>query len=174
MEKKVARLERRTQEAIHTLIREWLTNMCGTDIITGVFVGQRLATQKGDSDDIVGAMKAQEKDHQADSDSGSENWNCTWTGAAFWDIQSVRDYGFFNKYSAASWFSWSTLHYSNTKFSRGLDLYGNATCNLARFLHPMSCHSSEGNWNVKCCVLREPSLRFQITHKEIFPPQAVS
>lgn len=47
--------------------------MCGTDIITGVFVGQRLATQKGDSDDIVGAMKAQEKDHQADSDSGSEN-----------------------------------------------------------------------------------------------------
>ncbi|KAF8643879.1 hypothetical protein AX16_008895 [Volvariella volvacea WC 439] len=43
IEKKVARLERRTQEAIHTLIR------------------QRLAAQKGESDDIVGAMNAQEK-----------------------------------------------------------------------------------------------------------------
>ncbi|KAL1677377.1 mRNA splicing factor [Schizophyllum commune] len=46
MEKKVARLERRTQEAIHTLIR------------------QRLAAQKGQSDDIVGAMNSQAKDEQ--------------------------------------------------------------------------------------------------------------
>ncbi|TFK30108.1 mRNA splicing factor [Coprinopsis marcescibilis] len=43
MEKKLAKLERRTQEAIHTLIR------------------QRLAAQKGESDDIVGAMNAQER-----------------------------------------------------------------------------------------------------------------
>ncbi|KAL0946755.1 hypothetical protein HGRIS_012932 [Hohenbuehelia grisea] len=43
MDKKLARLERRTQESIHTLIR------------------QRLAAQKGESDDIVGAMNAQEK-----------------------------------------------------------------------------------------------------------------
>ncbi|KAF9052994.1 cwf18 pre-mRNA splicing factor-domain-containing protein [Panaeolus papilionaceus] len=42
MDKKLAKLERRTQEAIHTLIR------------------QRLAAQKGESDDIVGAMRAQE------------------------------------------------------------------------------------------------------------------
>ncbi|KAG9226204.1 hypothetical protein CCMSSC00406_0005115 [Pleurotus cornucopiae] len=43
MDKKVARLERRTQEAIHTLIR------------------QRLAAQNGESDDLVGAMRAQQK-----------------------------------------------------------------------------------------------------------------
>ncbi|KAG1814910.1 mRNA splicing factor [Suillus variegatus] len=43
MEKKVAKLERKTQEAVHTLIR------------------QRLASQKGQSDDILGAMNAQEK-----------------------------------------------------------------------------------------------------------------
>ncbi|KAF8891222.1 cwf18 pre-mRNA splicing factor-domain-containing protein [Infundibulicybe gibba] len=47
MEKKLSKLERRTQEAIHTLIR------------------QRLAAQKGDSDDIVGAMKAQEEAQKA-------------------------------------------------------------------------------------------------------------
>ncbi|KAF4603747.1 hypothetical protein EYR40_000917 [Pleurotus pulmonarius] len=43
MDKKVARLERRTQEAIHTLIR------------------QRLSAQNGESDDLVGAMRAQQK-----------------------------------------------------------------------------------------------------------------
>lgn len=43
MEKKLAKLERKTQEAVHTLIR------------------QRLASQKGQSDDILGAMNAQEK-----------------------------------------------------------------------------------------------------------------
>ncbi|KIK46388.1 hypothetical protein CY34DRAFT_76296 [Suillus luteus UH-Slu-Lm8-n1] len=43
MDKKLARLERKTQEAVHTLIR------------------QRLASQKGQSDDILGAMNAQEK-----------------------------------------------------------------------------------------------------------------
>ncbi|KAF8163536.1 cwf18 pre-mRNA splicing factor-domain-containing protein [Crassisporium funariophilum] len=43
MDKKLAKLERRTQESIHTLIR------------------QRLAAQKGDSDDLVGAMEAQER-----------------------------------------------------------------------------------------------------------------
>ncbi|KAJ3826445.1 mRNA splicing factor [Lentinula raphanica] len=42
-DKKLAKLERKTQEAIHTLIR------------------QRLAAQKGESDDIVGAMRAQER-----------------------------------------------------------------------------------------------------------------
>ncbi|KAK7467363.1 hypothetical protein VKT23_004420 [Stygiomarasmius scandens] len=47
-DKKLARLERRTQEAIHTLIR------------------QRLAAQKGDSSDIVGAMKAQERSQTED------------------------------------------------------------------------------------------------------------
>jgi len=40
MEKKLARLERQTQQAIHTLIR------------------QRLAEQKGQSDDLAGAMQA--------------------------------------------------------------------------------------------------------------------
>ncbi|KAF9246427.1 cwf18 pre-mRNA splicing factor-domain-containing protein [Melanogaster broomeanus] len=55
MEKKVAKLERTTQEAIHTLIR------------------QRLAAQKGQSDDLLGAMNAQEKareeeDRQSDEE----------------------------------------------------------------------------------------------------------
>ncbi|KAF9653073.1 mRNA splicing factor [Thelephora ganbajun] len=43
MGKKLAKLDRKTQEATHTLIR------------------QRLATQKGESDDLVGAMKAGER-----------------------------------------------------------------------------------------------------------------
>jgi len=42
MEKKLAKLDRQTQQAIHTLIR------------------QRLAAQKGQSDDLVGAMLAEE------------------------------------------------------------------------------------------------------------------
>ncbi|EIN07197.1 mRNA splicing factor [Punctularia strigosozonata HHB-11173 SS5] len=50
MEKKLAKLERKTQEAIHTLIR------------------QRLAAQKGQSDDIVGAMRAQERADDDDDD----------------------------------------------------------------------------------------------------------
>ncbi|TFY82992.1 hypothetical protein EWM64_g1029 [Hericium alpestre] len=41
MEKKLSKLERETQQAIHTLIR------------------QRLATQKGLSDDLLGAMQSQ-------------------------------------------------------------------------------------------------------------------
>ncbi|KAF5330926.1 hypothetical protein D9619_005387 [Psilocybe cf. subviscida] len=49
MDKKLAKLERRTQEAIHTLIR------------------QRLAAQKGDSDDLVGAIKAQERQNASES-----------------------------------------------------------------------------------------------------------
>ncbi|KZT39724.1 mRNA splicing factor [Sistotremastrum suecicum HHB10207 ss-3] len=50
-EKKLAKLERKTQEAIHTLIR------------------QRLAAQRGNDGDIVGAMKAQEAaDKEEDSD----------------------------------------------------------------------------------------------------------
>ncbi|KAJ7156983.1 cwf18 pre-mRNA splicing factor-domain-containing protein [Mycena crocata] len=50
MDKKLAKLQRRTQESIHTLIR------------------QRLASQKGDADDIAGAMRAQEKAQNADDD----------------------------------------------------------------------------------------------------------
>jgi len=51
MEKKLSKLDRRTQEAIHTLIR------------------QRLAAQKGQSDDLVGAMKAgEEADLSSDED----------------------------------------------------------------------------------------------------------
>ncbi|KAL0570813.1 hypothetical protein V5O48_011149 [Marasmius crinis-equi] len=54
-DKKLAKLERRTQEAIHTLIR------------------QRLAAQKGDSDDIIGAMKAQEKAHADEEPTSDED-----------------------------------------------------------------------------------------------------
>ncbi|KAF9014049.1 cwf18 pre-mRNA splicing factor-domain-containing protein [Cyathus striatus] len=55
LDKKLARLERRTQEAIHSLIR------------------QRLAAQKGESDDIVGAMRAQERQNAAENLSDDED-----------------------------------------------------------------------------------------------------
>ncbi|KAH8106870.1 mRNA splicing factor [Cristinia sonorae] len=48
MDKKLAKLERQTQQAIHTLIR------------------QRLAAENGQSDDLVGAMRAQEASRQRD------------------------------------------------------------------------------------------------------------
>ncbi|PCH37771.1 mRNA splicing factor [Wolfiporia cocos MD-104 SS10] len=55
MEKKLAKLERKTQEAIHTLIR------------------QRLAAQRGQSDDLVGAMRAEEKAGQMEEDASDED-----------------------------------------------------------------------------------------------------
>ncbi|KAG5654115.1 hypothetical protein H0H81_007167 [Sphagnurus paluster] len=55
MDKKLAKLERKTQEAIHTLIR------------------QRLAAQKGESDDLVGAMNAQERQNASDALSDEED-----------------------------------------------------------------------------------------------------
>lgn len=59
MEKKLAKLERKTQEAIHTLIRMcWRVQL---ELLAHLFLGQRLAAQKGQSDDLVGAMNADEK-----------------------------------------------------------------------------------------------------------------
>ncbi|KAI6150674.1 mRNA splicing factor [Pisolithus tinctorius] len=55
MDKKLAKLERKTQEAIHTLIR------------------QRLAAQKGQSEDIMGAMNAQERAQEEDDDEGDSD-----------------------------------------------------------------------------------------------------
>ncbi|EJF66271.1 mRNA splicing factor [Dichomitus squalens LYAD-421 SS1] len=54
LDRKLAKLERKTQESIHTLIR------------------QRLAAQKGQSDDIVGAMNAQERAGQNDDSSDED------------------------------------------------------------------------------------------------------
>jgi coiled-coil domain-containing protein 12 len=67
MDKKLAKLERRTQEAIHTLIRMLCTAPQSCWSLTPL-AGQRLAAQKGQSDDIVGAMKAQEQQQQDLSD----------------------------------------------------------------------------------------------------------
>ncbi|KAK2466744.1 hypothetical protein APHAL10511_001002 [Amanita phalloides] len=55
MGKKLAKLERKTQEAVHTLIR------------------QRLAAQKGQSDDIVGAMRAQQERDDVDDTLSDED-----------------------------------------------------------------------------------------------------
>ncbi|KZT09722.1 mRNA splicing factor [Laetiporus sulphureus 93-53] len=55
MEKKLAKLERKTQEAVHTLIR------------------QRLAAQSGQSEDIVGAMRAEEADRRENDASDDED-----------------------------------------------------------------------------------------------------
>jgi coiled-coil domain-containing protein 12 len=64
MEKKLARLDRKTQEAIHTLIRMSCLHsymvQCSVRRLIDPFLGQRLAAQKGQSDDLVGAMRAQE------------------------------------------------------------------------------------------------------------------
>jgi coiled-coil domain-containing protein 12 len=60
MEKKLSKLERKTQEAIHTLISSYSVTSDVRSLII-CLVGQRLASQKGESDDLVGAMKAQEK-----------------------------------------------------------------------------------------------------------------
>ncbi|KAG6830750.1 hypothetical protein H0H92_014831 [Tricholoma furcatifolium] len=55
MNKKLAKLERKTQEAVHVLIR------------------QRLAAQKGESDDLVGAMNAQEQQNASEALSDEED-----------------------------------------------------------------------------------------------------
>ena len=56
----MAKLERKTQEAVHTLIRTSVLSLqCPSYAQTRL--GQRLAAQKGDAEDIVGAMNAQEK-----------------------------------------------------------------------------------------------------------------
>ncbi|KAI9069990.1 mRNA splicing factor [Trametes sanguinea] len=55
LDKKLSKLERKTQEAIHTLIR------------------QRLAAQKGQSDDIVGAMNAEQRAGENDASSDEED-----------------------------------------------------------------------------------------------------
>jgi coiled-coil domain-containing protein 12 len=58
MEKKLARLERQTQQAIHTLIR-FVTSLPRLSLVlTCHTLGQRLAAQKGQSDDLAGAMQA--------------------------------------------------------------------------------------------------------------------
>ncbi|KAF9265622.1 mRNA splicing factor [Marasmius fiardii PR-910] len=54
-DKKLAKLERKTQEAIHTLIR------------------QRLAAEKGQSEDLLGAMKAEERAHADDEPTSDED-----------------------------------------------------------------------------------------------------
>ncbi len=58
MEKKVARLERQTQQAIHTLIRLVTSISRPSLVLTCNTLGQRLAEQKGQSDDLAGAMQA--------------------------------------------------------------------------------------------------------------------
>lgn len=60
MDKKLAKLERRTQEAIHTLIRTLQFSLPFV-FPNVVCIGQRLAAQKGESDDLVGAMRADER-----------------------------------------------------------------------------------------------------------------
>lgn len=75
MEKKLSKLERRTQEAIHTLIRRSYSTALSYSYIK-LFdlsrLGQRLAAQKGESDDIVGAMNAQERQNAKADDSDSD------------------------------------------------------------------------------------------------------
>lgn len=84
LDKKLGKLERRTQESIHTLIRTCPAGRsrlaldgpqsCAPGWLTIDRTGQRLAAQKGDSDDLVGAMRAQEEAAgQADDSSDDED-----------------------------------------------------------------------------------------------------
>ncbi|KIJ35756.1 hypothetical protein M422DRAFT_51369 [Sphaerobolus stellatus SS14] len=54
MERKLAKLDRKTSEAIHTLIR------------------QRIVAQKGEDNDLVGALNAHEKGREAEEDSDED------------------------------------------------------------------------------------------------------
>jgi coiled-coil domain-containing protein 12 len=76
MEKKTAKLERKTQEAIHTLIRSLpasvpLHAFVRTNTARS-YAGQRLTAQKGESDDIVGALRAEGKGAAGDDASDED------------------------------------------------------------------------------------------------------
>lgn len=74
MDRKMAKLERRTQEAIHTLIRALRVHTPQQHAYSfPESIGQRLAAQKGESDDIVGALRAQEKGGVPDDDASDED-----------------------------------------------------------------------------------------------------
>jgi coiled-coil domain-containing protein 12 len=80
MEKKLAKLDRKTQESIHTLIRPCLTfDFYFARVKLLIFSGQRLASQKnGDvtlnlSAGIKAQQKAAEADEIEDVDSGDED-----------------------------------------------------------------------------------------------------
>lgn len=67
----MSKLERKTQEAIHTLIRA--SSGCYVrDVSLNCNLGQRLAAQKGESEDIVGAMRAEEAHDRLDDDASDE------------------------------------------------------------------------------------------------------
>ena len=71
LERKVAKLERQTQQAIHTLIRTRDVCLLSSARLT-CLLGQRLAAQKGQTgqvEDLVGAMQAAAK---ADDDQRSD------------------------------------------------------------------------------------------------------
>lgn len=56
MDKKLSKLDRQTQQAVHTLIRTFTSNFL--HFLESFLPGQRLAAQKGQSDDLVAAMQA--------------------------------------------------------------------------------------------------------------------
>ena len=80
LDKKLSKLERKTQESIHTLIRASPPTPHlppklhpKANVVIVARTGRRLAAQKGESDDIVGAMKAQERAGVNDDSSDEED-----------------------------------------------------------------------------------------------------
>jgi coiled-coil domain-containing protein 12 len=69
-EKKLAKLERKTQEAIHTLIRMY--SAVGSCHAAKSTLGQRLAAQNGNDADLAGALNAQQEADQRDDASDEE------------------------------------------------------------------------------------------------------
>lgn len=67
MERKLAKLERKTQQAILTLIRELFFDIKIYNMLSDLRSGQRLHAQKGDTADLVGAMDAQQQVDEADA-----------------------------------------------------------------------------------------------------------
>jgi hypothetical protein len=70
----LAKLKGQTDEAIHTLIRSRFSSHPFTWTWLALnHIGQRLSSEKGQSDDLVGAMKAQERlRHDAEALSDDE------------------------------------------------------------------------------------------------------
>jgi coiled-coil domain-containing protein 12 len=71
MEKKLAKLDRKTQQAINTLIRK-SSSYHDQERVQTWFLGRRLAAQQGTPDDLSARIKAQEQQDADDTDSDEE------------------------------------------------------------------------------------------------------
>lgn len=73
MEKKLSKLERRTNEAIHTLIRAFFFGIrVNSRARLTSRLGQRIAAQKGNEGDLVAALNDHQKDREVEEEGSDE------------------------------------------------------------------------------------------------------